>query len=199
MRLRYTTYFGEVDPTELQTDKERYSTIGSTEARMRLLKDSLRITAAHPLSGVGPGNFPVEQDKLAQARGEKSMWHVTHNTYTELSSEMGIPGLLLYMWMIVLAFKSLNAIIRVKERTPVWRELRLMALTLRAAFWAFLVVAFFASLAYNTDVPILVGIATALGFMAQQQRVNDRTEQALIEAQKETALETLEPIAVGQY
>ncbi len=197
MRLRYTTYFGEVDPSEYGT--QRYSTLNSTEARTALLKDSLRITAAHPIFGVGPGNFPVAQNDLAQARGEKPMWHVTHNTYTELSSEMGVPGLLLYVWMIVLAFKILNSIIRVKASTPVWRELRLMALTLRATFWAFLVVAFFASLAYNTDVPILVGIATALGFMAQQQRTNERTEEARIQAQNEPVVEQLEPIAVGQY
>jgi O-antigen ligase len=195
IRMRFTTYFGDVDPTEAKN--LRAATIGSTEARKLLLKDSLRITASHPLFGVGPGNFPVEQDKLAKARGEKSMWHVSHNTYTELSSEMGVPGLAIYIWMVVLAFKILNGIIRTKTPAPVWRELRLMALTLRAVFWAFLVVAFFASLAYNTDVPILVGIATALDFMAQQQRAIDRSERTRLAAEPEGVIGALEPVAVG--
>ena len=55
--------------------------------RAELLMKSLVITAKHPLFGVGPGQFASYTGK----------WLVTHNTYTELSSECGIPALILFL------------------------------------------------------------------------------------------------------
>jgi len=194
LRMRYTTWFGEVDP--LHNEPGRSSWIGSTESRKRLLKDSLIITAQHPLLGVGPGNFIVAQDVLAQGRGERSAWHVTHNTYTEASSEMGIPGLIIYVTFLFQIFKVVNSIIRTRSRSPEWVELRAMARTLRTALGVFLVIAFFSSLTYTIDVPILAGLVLALGFMAQKQRAIDRAtaEEAVVGPSAEAGLE---PVAVG--
>ena len=50
---------------------------GSAEARKELLIKSLEVTATHPIFGVGPGNFP----------SYTRVWRVTHNTYTQFSSE----------------------------------------------------------------------------------------------------------------
>ncbi len=166
---------------------------------MTLLKDSLRLTAMHPLLGVGPGNFPVAQDVLAQARGEKSAWHVTHNTYTEVSSEMGLPGLAIYLTFLYQTFKVLKSIIRTKSPSPEWVELRMLALTVRTALFVFLVIAFFSSLEFNTDVPILAGLALALGFMAQKQRAIDRAASAPVVSDEPLLEPGFEPVAVGQY
>jgi O-antigen ligase len=174
-------------------------TIESTEARKQLLIDSLIITAKHPFLGVGPGNFQVAQDAMAQARGDRSLWHVTHNTYTQLSSEMGLPGLGIYLALLYFVFKTLNGIIRAKTKGPTWDNLRALALCLRTAFIIFLPIAFFDALAYNSDVPILAGLTTALGFMAQKQRAIDRAAAAPRVEEVTAADAVLEPVAVGQY
>ena len=198
--VRYSTFFGNYDPYNLSSiEKLRMGTIESTEARKQLLIDSLTITAKHPFLGVGPGNFEVAQNEMAQARGDRSLWHVTHNTYTQLSSEMGLPGLAIYLATLYFVFKTLNSIIRNRTKSSTWDNLRALALSLRAAFIIFLPIAFFDSLAYNADVPILAGLTTALGFMAQKQRAIDRAEAAPVTEELVATDANPEPVALGQY
>ena len=201
MRLRYTTFFGEQDVYDVSAEgKLRLGTIGSTEARKQLLYDSLNITAHHPFLGVGPGNFPTAQNDLAQARGDRSMWHLTHNTYTQLSSEMGIPGLAIYLVMLYYVFNTLNSIIRTKTVSPAWNDLRALALSLRTAFILFVPIAFFDALGYNADIPILAGLTTAVGFMAQKQRAIDRAAETQARVEALTPADSvLEPAVVGLY
>ena len=194
LRARYTTWFGAPELSEYGT--LRFKTLGSTESRKILLKDSLIVTAQHPLLGVGPGNFSVAQDELARARGENSNWQVTHNSFTGVSSEMGLPGLAIYFAFLYQIMKALGSIIRTRQPGPAWTELRVMATTLRAILVMFFVVACFSSLEFNTDVPILAGLTVALGFIAQRQRAIDRarTQETVVEPSVEAGLE---PVAVG--
>lgn len=168
LRERYTTLFG----SQQQMTYAQAEASGSAEARWTLLKDSLVLTATHPLFGVGPGNFMVAQNDLALARGDPyGNWRVTHNTYTQLSSEMGIPGLLIYWAFLFQCWRATTAIIR---RRGVSGELRVMAKTVRAAFVVLVTVATFDSLAYNVNIPILAGLITALSFIAKAQPASDK-------------------------
>ena len=186
LRERYTTLFksgGETSLTEqdrrtTEETKEYMAATGSAEARFRLLKDSITITLNHPIFGVGPGNFMVEQENLAVARGELGMWHVTHNSYTQVSSEMGIPGLVLYVAFLYQTFKVLNSIVRNRQGGERWADLRALGSSLRGAIIVLATIAFFDSFAYLPDVPILAGLASALGYLAQKQRAADRTASA---------------------
>ncbi len=86
--------------TKLFTTEEgggRDEAEASAESRYALLMESIELTARNPILGVGPGNFTVAESKKAEAEGRRGMWHYPHNAYTELSSETGIPGLLLYL------------------------------------------------------------------------------------------------------
>jgi len=166
LRNRYTTLFkAEASMTAAQVDA-----FNSSEARLELLKDSILVTIKHPLFGVGPGNFMVAQSDLATARGEPyGLWRVTHNTYTELSSELGIPGLLIYLAFLFQCWRTLTTIVR---RKHVSKDVRVMAQTLRAAFLVVVTVAFFDSYGYDANIPILAGLVTALSFIAQAQRAS---------------------------
>ena len=161
LRERYTTLFSSQSPSSSEA-------AGSAESRWVLLQDSLWITMQHPLSGVGPGNFPVAQNNLAVARGEAmGLWRVTHNTYTQLSSEMGVPGLVIYLAFLFQCWKALTTVSRSKD---VSSELRAMAKTLRAVFVVLVTVAITDSFAYSVNIPIVAGLATALSFIARDQR-----------------------------
>jgi O-antigen ligase len=181
------------------SEKVCIGTIESNEARKKLLIDSIIVTLKHPLLGVGPGNFQVAQNAMSAARGDLSLWHVTHNTYTQVSSEMGVIGLMIYGALLFNIFKVLNSIIRARYPGEHWTNLRHLALSLRAAFIVFLPVAFFCSLGYNADVPILAGLTTALGFMAQKQRAIDRAASEPIVTDEPLLKPGLEPVAVGRY
>jgi O-antigen ligase len=111
---------------------------GSAEARKELLADSVKVTALHPLFGVGPGNFP----------SYTRLWRVTHNTYLQFSSECGIPGLLFFLLLMARAFRNLG---RTRKLLPANQdpELKLYTSALWAALAAYMLGALFASTAYE--------------------------------------------------
>jgi O-antigen ligase len=132
---------------------------GSMDARRELLDQSIELTLQHPLFGVGPGNF--------QAITES--WHVTHNTYTELSSEAGIPALAIFLTIIGLAFRNLRRV----RKAPGYKtnsELQLFTGALWAGLAAYLVGAAFSSTAYALFPYFMVAYTSALyriGFSAE--------------------------------
>jgi O-antigen ligase len=135
----------------------------SKDARLDLLIESLKITATHPVFGVGPGMFQVAtgwrwQDGIGMG------WRQTHNTYTELSSETGIPGLLLYMAAFLWCLRTLLAIRRATRNRPDLKEVDDMAFCFLLALFIFAVSGFFSSMAYHTHFPMLAAMITALHF-----------------------------------
>ena len=139
---------------------------GSAEARKEILLRSLTVTATHPLFGVGPGNFS----------SYTGLWRVTHNTYTQLSSECGIPALILFLLLLRRAFLNLRYL-RKLPPAPDNEEIRHYASALTASFGAYLLGAFFSSSAYELFPYYLVIYTTMLyrlGFIAQEQKTKPR-------------------------
>jgi O-antigen ligase len=102
---RFTTIF-VADPgakdTEMAAD--------SAKARRYLFFRSLELTAKNPIVGVGPGMFVYGENEDAKETGTKGAWHVSHNTYTQYSSEIGIPGALLFLSALFTAYRGLTRI-----------------------------------------------------------------------------------------
>ncbi len=98
--LRLKSIFNSSDASE--------SAAESSAARRALLMASLKATAQHPIFGVGPGTFEEYEAGMAAERNERGMWHETHNGYTQISSECGIPALLLYLAAVTITFRSLK-------------------------------------------------------------------------------------------
>jgi O-antigen ligase len=95
-------YFTELAPLPA---REHVTTAGGGTGRSDIWKLGLRMVRAHPVAGVGVGNFPVVSPDYALQPGTlvradlifSAAPKVTHNTYLEVMSEMGLPGFLLFM------------------------------------------------------------------------------------------------------
>jgi len=126
--------------------------------RAELLVKSLVITAQRPLFGVGPSNFA----------SYSGLWRVTHNTYTELSSECGIPALILFLLIIRQCFKNLarTRATALYEANP---DIRMYTSALWVGFASYLVGAAFASTAYQLFPYFMVGYTTALYRLASEK------------------------------
>src|SRR4029077_6953419 len=111
---RFATIFSASDTVyDVQSTSVLQSAIASSYSRRMLLMDSLILTYQHPVFGVGLGNFSVAQNDLARARGERmGSWHVTHNSYTQVSSESGLPGLVLFLLALLFSFTALSRVLR---------------------------------------------------------------------------------------
>jgi len=82
----------------------------SSEARKYLLKKSIEFTFKRPIFGVGPGQFQNFEGTAATAEGRHGSWHATHNTFTQISSECGIPALVFFLGAIFSTFGMLRRI-----------------------------------------------------------------------------------------
>ena len=141
------------------------SAMSSAENRMLLLKQSIAITLQHPIFGVGLGNFPVYVNKMNKEEGRpKDVWHGTHNTYTQLSSETGIPGLALFIGILVVSWRSLGRVIRATRRDsrPRAREIRASALAVQMALAAVAFFILFAHIGYKVMPHLMVAVAVCV-------------------------------------
>lgn len=71
---------------------------GSRQARIDLLKEGWHVFLANPVFGVGLGQF-VNYDPDARAEA----WRVTHNALLEVAADLGLVGLVPFVFLIVRA------------------------------------------------------------------------------------------------
>lgn len=134
-----------------QTDAEAY---GSSQQRQQLFWRSIHITEEHPLFGVGPGNF----EELSGA------WHESHNAFTQLSSEGGLPALILYVLILWHGFKNLR---QTRQLAPKHMESNILAGVLHASLIGYIVGSTFDSVGFQFFPYILVAYTTALFSIAR--------------------------------
>jgi O-antigen ligase len=81
---------------------------GSSQSRIDLWRDCLRVTMTHPIFGVGPDNWPIVASSFGWAEGKQA-----HSAWMQAMAETGFVGL-----SLVLGFFSLTAF-------RMWRRVRI--------------------------------------------------------------------------
>jgi O-antigen ligase len=125
---------------------------GSAIARENLLIRSIIVSLRHPLLGIGMDNFHILSLRE----------QVSHNAYTQLSAEMGVPALVLYVLFLLSPLKRLRAIERETFDERKRARVYYLAVGLQASVVGYMVSSFFASVAYLWYVYYLVGYALCL-------------------------------------
>lgn len=168
---RYKTAVNEED-AEVDPDADLASALSSTQSRKELLKHSLILTLHNPLFGVGPGMFTVADDAYVKSiGGRKGVWLGTHNSYTQVSSEMGIPGFLFFAASIWFSLTSTNRIFRRTRGDPRLEDMGTAAMGLHYALIIYAVTVLFEHIAYTIMLPVFAGLAAALVRTAEAEIV----------------------------
>ena len=173
LRDRYATIFS----TEDVSSREVASAVASASNRTQLLKRSIAMTLRHPAFGVGPGNF---QPASAEAFGNQlgTSWYETHNTMTQISSEMGFPGLFLFSGALFCCFRSVWRLSRWKPAagqpiSPAVADhihfLNRMGSCLLLSLASLTLTSLFTSIAYQIFFPTLIGLCAALDLTAKEE------------------------------
>jgi putative inorganic carbon (HCO3(-)) transporter len=124
--------------------------VGSSDQRRELLERSILVSLRNPW-GIGIGNFPIV--------GVRNL--VTHNSFTQVSSELGLLGLLAYLIFMVSPFRKLGAIERTEFAKDTQDWFYYLSIGLQASIVAYMVSSFFVSVAYNWFVYYLIAYAVA--------------------------------------
>jgi len=121
--------------------------------------EGVQAFVAHPLTGVGAGQFPNYDP-----RGRKERWRETHNALIQVAAETGILGLLAFSFLILRAGMAAAATRRMlasprRRAQPdvagaamsdtERREMQMASVALTAGLAGWFVCSLFASVAYN--------------------------------------------------
>jgi O-antigen ligase len=139
----------------------------SRQARTKLLEASIKLTFAHPLFGVGPKQFEESEYNDAKAEQRRGMWHETHNTFTQVSSECGIPALLFFMTALISAFATLWKLKSSSDYT-----LAGIARIVLISMFGFLVCILFLSHAYDFPVIISCSLVVTIANLLPKSRAD---------------------------
>jgi putative inorganic carbon (hco3(-)) transporter len=152
-------------------------TTGSRQARIDLLEEGWEVFTANPVFGVGLGQF-VNYNPDARAEA----WHVTHNVLLEVAADLGVVGLVPFVFLIVRTGLAGRAVRRAlvpragptrpgaRRRDPPLDEMSENLLATGAATAASLAgwfaAAMFASVALNWTFYFVLAIAAATRYAA---------------------------------
>ncbi len=155
---RYRTMVATASDT---ADPAFQSALESRDARVVHLRESLQFTFEHPIFGVGPGLFSVASAGYAESEGRSAMWRETHNAYTQISSECGIPALLLFLGLLIWIWRTIARVDR-GARAAGRRDIGNLAFCLKLSLAATAVHCLFDSIGYQYYVPLLAALTLAL-------------------------------------
>lgn len=151
------------DNSETYTNAVQASAEESTQDRLAVLNRSIEYTLEHPIFGLGLGNFEVASGLQL---GRPSAWMGTHNTFTQVSSEAGVPALVLLLGLLITAVLNMRRVSTASIENSN-ADVCLMARSTLASLLAFVFGAFFAHLAYEYFLFYPVAIAVGIRHIAQ--------------------------------
>jgi len=138
----------------------------STRGRKLLLDRAIMYTLQYPIFGVGIGNFGNINGTEV---GRPDAWYSTHNTFTEISAEAGVPALLFFVLLLATVLGHMRQVAERFDGDPGNRELRLLARATLASAMSLAFGWFFANLAYDRYSYYSAGIAAGLWIFARQR------------------------------
>jgi len=162
---RYWTQMGSIMS---ESDYNRSDEAG----RMQIWKRGVGYMLRFPVFGVGPDNFGAAEGRLSifaerEQFGRGVRWNAAHNSYVQVGAELGVPGLVMFVCMLVSVFVAL--------RRSAWqlaaggsRTGPELTQAITASLTAFVVGAFFLSLAYSEILFTLMALAVALHKVANR-------------------------------
>jgi O-antigen ligase len=169
-RNRLTSFSGNDSATQ--------SAAASREAREYLLKQSLIYTFRNPIFGVGPGQFMTYENQIRNQEGLRGSWHETHNSYTQISSECGIPALLFYLAAAISTFMLLG---RIRRRAKAYgrKEVAAAAFCITVSLVGYSIAALFVNFGYRFYFPAISGLVVSMWYAVRhdpQFRMTDSAD-----------------------
>ena len=156
-----------IEKMQTITQAAESSKRSSSQIRLNLWKIGLVMTIRNPFFGVGPGNYPYKINEYGrEVLGDMDeVWYlagrITHNAFINVSSELGISGFLVFMALIVIAYKDAAFSQSILDSTKIEKDSLLMPLpsAIRASLIAYCTTSFFLSSSFYPHVYILSALA----------------------------------------
>jgi O-antigen ligase len=142
----------------------------SLQLRRYLFFKTIEYTIAHPVLGIGPGQFSAYEGMNNKiVGGRRGTWLDAHNSYLQASSECGIPGLLFFVAGFLSSGHLLSMTYRKARRRPDCGDIRAAVFSVMLGMTGFCVAIAFLNFAYFFYGPALGGLAIAMSSAAEHE------------------------------
>lgn len=153
-------------------DTERFSSLLNPEedynvkneqGRISVWKKGWQISLRHPFTGVGVNNFPIAIGTYRDQIGEIPRWQAAHNPYIQIVTELGFPGIILFLALIGSSLLTFYRSSKSDEEASE-EELQQMDMNraILVAFVGNLVTSFFLSMAYSMLLTLFLSLSVAV-------------------------------------
>lgn len=158
VKNRFSTLFGDGDRVAE----------ASMQSREYLFWRSVEFTLDKPLFGVGVNQFPIYEGQSARDAGFRGNWHNTHCTWTQISSESGIPALIFYLGALACVVFPLLRIYR-RAHAQGEKEVAQTCFFFLASIVGYFAATTFLSHTYYFQGAAMIGLAVAVKRTASAQ------------------------------
>jgi O-antigen ligase len=180
-------YFTLIAPPQALARVTALSAGGGT-GRSDLWAVALDVFRAHPLLGIGAGNFPLIEPSYAFHNRNLPRFDlvvdtpkVVHNTYLNVLVELGVVGFILFALVILGAFAAAFRAVRLNAQTGEW-EMEVLARGIIIGAIGMLAAFVFFSAQYEKQLPLLIALLASLSTIAE---VRPRSSEAGSEVQSD--------------
>src|SRR5262249_20958514 len=135
---------GYVERLSTITDIEADRT-GSAQGRWVDYRIAAQLVVQHPVLGAGVGQDILALDRLRV----RPTWRPVHNAFLEYGVDLGLPGILLFVWLLAASFLSARRVEIWSSRHKALGELTIVASGVQIALVAFVAGACFHPIAYQ--------------------------------------------------
>ena len=113
--------------------------------------------------------FPVYEGMNNKVIGTHGSWHGTHNTFTQVASECGLPGLFFYAGGLISTLAIFYSAFRRASRRPYCGDMRSALMCVLLGTIGFVVATTFLNFAYFFYQPLLGGLAVAVAAGSKEE------------------------------
>jgi putative inorganic carbon (hco3(-)) transporter len=194
---RFATITKSFDSEKVMEESTGDEAMGSLAERTDLVKDGIRMTITHPIFGVGPNEYSdYRSQHYDNGAGGRKRFFPPHNTFIEVSSEEGIPGLICYVSFLVGVLWITRQSIRLNQPNshPDWKVGYRTAVALEAALVYFAICAGFMTCETHPHQYLVAGLAVAL-YRISVFRVTQSQKLSALSVSIPTSLTSISPAA----
>jgi O-antigen ligase len=128
------------------------------QGRQKVWENGLKMILAHPLTGVGINCF-----RIAHAEVSETTINISpHNSFLQIAAELGLPGLTLFLLIIVTSLIAARRVRRLTREGRLAQEYWWLASAIEVSWMGFMVSASFLTHAYSPIFCFLTALSAAL-------------------------------------
>jgi len=151
-------YWNRMDTIDTKEDQRD----ASSEGRVHFWRVAVLMADANPILGVGHNAYNAAYDAYDTSRGQYGENRSVHSAWFGMLSELGYPGLMVFIMSIAMAFLACWRTRRLAAALPDGRDLLYYSLALECSLVAFMVGGSFVPFQYNEMMWHVLGITMAL-------------------------------------